>query len=700
MLHRYLCETCGGNLTKVDESHYRCESCGNEYSTEKVENYVEKMKEVLDDAKLEMISKARKNLYSAISNQYISKHDVIKWCDEVKKYLPDDFQANFYYDFINAPKKEVAKNIRKIDVKAHFELLEPLIVFVAKSLEKSYVAALKDLIERAYKFYKSDIEKYIKYTTMVENEAEKLDKGMYVTKQPRKAFVAYSSKDSDKAIELVEVLESQGISCFISLRNLRHGVGSQENYASALKEAMDNCMSFVFVSSMNSRNIECDAYQLEMPYIMQCDKNNAPGNLRNYYKNIPQEYKKPRVEYRIEESSMENFADDFVEEFFDGYERAYTIKDVAHRILEQARRSTESVQTQQKVEAPKAQTSSVDALVKRVFMFLEDGEWKSADEYCEKVLDQDPENARAYLGKLMVELKVKKQEQLKKCAKPFDGNLNYQKIVRFGDEKLKKTLQDDIEYINARNEKARLESLYNNARKAMSSAISESDYKSAAQMFEAISEYQDSDILSKTCYEKAEIAQVRGEKILLERNKLLNDRATITNRINELENTLYTLQSKYSRAASNYSEAQKNKKINIYSSIIILYLLFAIILGFVLYSNNLLTDDVISFINDFSGLFVIVILAPLAIFGSLIYRYDKKPSWYPIIIFVTLGIFFVISVFICFIKTANADPKPYKHEMDLVSSDKQQIFDEIHKAKQELAIMEKRISDFDIENQE
>ena len=39
------------------------------------------------------------------------------------------------------------------------------------------------------------------------------------------------------------------------------------------------------------------------------------------------------------------------------------------------------------------------------------------------------ENARAYLGKLMVELKVKKQEQLKKCAKPFDGNLNYQKIV-------------------------------------------------------------------------------------------------------------------------------------------------------------------------------------------------------------------------------------------------------------------------------
>lgn len=37
-------------------------------------------------------------------------------------------------------------------------------------------------------------------------------------------------------------------------------------------------------------------------------------------------------------------------------------------------------------------------LLKRAFIFLEDGDWSSADEYCEKVLDLDPENAQAYLG--------------------------------------------------------------------------------------------------------------------------------------------------------------------------------------------------------------------------------------------------------------------------------------------------------------
>ena len=338
MLYQNLCPTCGAKLQKVNDTQYACEYCGNTYATEKIEDYADKLSKLLDSAKLEMIASAKQNLYAAITAEYISENEVIKWCDEVKKYIPDDFQANFYDDFINKPKREVTQSIRKIDVKAHFELLESLIVFVAKSLEKSYVAALKDLIERAYKLYKSDMPKYVKYTTMVENEAEKLDKCMYDTKQPRKAFVAYSSKDSDKAIELVEVLESQGISCFISLRNLRHGVGSQENYASALKEAMDNCTSFVFVSSMNSRNIECDAYNIEIPYVRQKDFNNAPPRYRasNDYKNIPQEYKKPRVEYRIEESTTENYADYLVDEFFDGYERAYTLKDVTTRVMRQA----------------------------------------------------------------------------------------------------------------------------------------------------------------------------------------------------------------------------------------------------------------------------------------------------------------------------------------------------------------------------
>ena len=79
-------------------------------------------------------------------------------------------------------------------------------------------------------------------------------------------------------------------------------------------------------------------------------------------------------------------------------------------------------------------TVNTAPLLKRAFMFLEDGNWRDADAYCEKVLDQDPENAEAYLGKLMAELHVRKRAELQTYNRTFTYSLNYQKIVRFGNK--------------------------------------------------------------------------------------------------------------------------------------------------------------------------------------------------------------------------------------------------------------------------
>ena len=151
--------------------------------------------------------------------------------------------------------------------------------------------------------------------------------------------------------------------------------------------------------------------------------------------------------------------------------------------------------------------ASVEPLLKRVFMFLEDGDWNSANEYCEKVLDIEPENAQAYLGKLMAELYVRKQEALKDCNEPFDDNLNYQKTVRFCDNSLREVLDGYIDYINNRNENDRLCEIYNRAKNSMTSARTEEDFKEAARLFETISRFKDSEVLIFECYEKAEIAR-------------------------------------------------------------------------------------------------------------------------------------------------------------------------------------------------
>ena len=150
---------------------------------------------------------------------------------------------------------------------------------------------------------------------------------------------------------------------------------------------------------------------------------------------------------------------------------------------------------------------NVDSLLERVFMFLEDSDWDSADEYCEKVLDQDPKNARAYLGKLMAEYGACRLEDLQDCEQPFDDSGNYNKVLRFADSKLIETLKGYIAHINERNENARLTEIYNRAVNAMNEANSEDECKAAAKIFKSIPGFKDADDLVEKCLDKAEICR-------------------------------------------------------------------------------------------------------------------------------------------------------------------------------------------------
>ncbi len=147
--------------------------------------------------------------------------------------------------------------------------------------------------------------------------------------------------------------------------------------------------------------------------------------------------------------------------------------------------------------------ANATTLLKRAFMFLEDGEWSKADAFCEQVLNQEPENAQAYLGKLMAELRVRRQEDLANCEQPFNTSNNYQKAVRFGNEKFAGVLSGYIEHISERNEN----DVYSKAVSAMNGASSESAYKAAAETFKTISGYKDSDELAEQCLESAEICR-------------------------------------------------------------------------------------------------------------------------------------------------------------------------------------------------
>lgn len=115
-------------------------------------------------------------------------------------------------------------------------------------------------------------------------------------------------------------------------------------------------------------------------------------------------------------------------------------------VVQQVQQVTQVVQSVQ----PAAGGASVNSLLQRVFIFLEDGDWQSADQYCEKVLDMDPQNGEAYLGKLMAELNVRKRKNLANQKRPFNWKPNYRKIMLYGDTSLQQEIDGYIKSIIAR----------------------------------------------------------------------------------------------------------------------------------------------------------------------------------------------------------------------------------------------------------
>lgn len=136
--------------------------------------------------------------------------------------------------------------------------------------------------------------------------------------------------------------------------------------------------------------------------------------------------------------------------------------------------------------------NSASSLLKRAYIFLEDSNWKDADKYFERVLDASPECAEAYLGKLLVELKINKEQSLPLVSGDFSQLYNYKKAYRFADDKLKKQLQ---EYKN--------KSVYNRAASIMKSTSTADGFMNAKALFDSLGDYSDARAQAMTCHDKA-----------------------------------------------------------------------------------------------------------------------------------------------------------------------------------------------------
>ncbi len=185
--------------------------------------------------------------------------------------------------------------------------------------------------------------------------------------------------------------------------------------------------------------------------------------------------------------------------------------------------------------------ANIETLLKRAFMFLEDGEWDNANEYCEKVLDIDPENAEAYLGKFLAELKCQSVSKINSASfriikegwkNPSLSSANYKKFMKFAPEEMAneiKTYAYENIYAKA------VELMHENALRSLETAISAleqiGEYKNAKELIELCNEKleeiqrekAEADAERKAAYEAKILEQERREQIEERINCLRNE---------------------------------------------------------------------------------------------------------------------------------------------------------------------------------
>ena len=257
----HLCLNCGGSLKQTPEG-FACPYCRSIYEIDAEERGAAMLESLLDEEKAESYARAKRVLYKATHAKYPSSEEVLDAARKVLAIEEKDVLANVYLFSHDADPHRLNAYLPGLTV-THAEA-EEIVRWLLPSLQVRSGPALLRFVERNFRD-----EELTKYLNEVEEMVHRLDEGVYEAGLLRDVFVAYSSADSKEVIHLVDVLEENGLNCFLALRNLRHGQGAADNYLRLIKEAMAACRVFLFLSTPNSLSATCDAIRVEIPHLIK-----------------------------------------------------------------------------------------------------------------------------------------------------------------------------------------------------------------------------------------------------------------------------------------------------------------------------------------------------------------------------------------------------------------------------------------------
>ena len=403
-LKQVRCTTCGFPMEiDITAKQHTCGACGNSF----ISNIAQKLSEN-QNADIDVLKNSRINLDRSISSNDLNA--ILHFTNLILGMIPEDF-IGLYYNAYAASKltnpKALHSFLKKHDYEATDEDIQEVIEHLA---QYSDLRDRKLVIEFVNKISPLTIDR----VNTVFNKRIQKENDYAVVK--RDIFICHRSTDKEEALRVLDTLESDGYTCWISYRNLRPD--DNENYWKNIEQAIKHCDIFLVVSSqdaMLSKDVQTEIQ-------------------------IASERKMKRLEYKIDNAIHTTL----FKHFFNGLKWVNAIgqdglEELKLRVYDLSHVKTLSESKKIEVAEPLSPQTNIEGLIKRAYFEVSMGKYEEALQNVDKIFDIDIENADAWIIKLLIAEELLTiegfYENLKKASHTYFDELMqseaYQALTRF-----------------------------------------------------------------------------------------------------------------------------------------------------------------------------------------------------------------------------------------------------------------------------
>lgn len=318
--------------------------------------------------------------------------------------------------------------------------------------------------------------------------------------KPYDVFICYKetdgtgarTHDSVYAQKIYDALSHEGLRVFFSRITLEDKIGTA--YEPYIYAALHSA-KVMLVVSLSPENMDAPWVKNEWDRYLSIAKQDSTKALIPCYKDMSP-YDMPEEFTYLQAQDMGKIG--FLQDLVRGVKKVLAA-------------SAPALQTQERA----VQTAGEKAkpLLERAYIFLEDGNWKKANQYAEKVLDLEPKNTDAYLCKFLAAGEYlsfdRLQAETSELNKVVPLDADFFNAVEFANEKQKAQLDA---FLNLRTE-----AQYQNACRD----LEQCKYEKARLTFDLLGDYKDAADKANECNHQLSLLEEQNTKIA-------NQRTTIT----------------------------------------------------------------------------------------------------------------------------------------------------------------------------